>query len=196
MDREKIGLAIIINNIHFEQPQTQNDVKNLEETFKKIGIEVKQPFLDQSRRELEELADVLASSDFCAYNTIFLVIISYGRAGDLIVCQDNKNFDMNFFEERLCQNISLAGQPKILLCDFCSGEEIEWSKTKSTKLTRIPYGSDVFIGHATTNGYVSLTLSKNSPFIKAFCDQIQESHTSIPFQWIFQRGQQKVSERL
>ena len=159
MDRENIGLAIIINNLHLEQPQTRNDVKNLEETFKKIGVEVKKPKLNQDKKELEVLADELATDDFSTYNAVFLVIISHGRAGDLVVCQDRQTyFDSNIFAEKLCKNASLVGQPKILLFDFCRGDELNEGETKSTYLRRIPHGSDVFIGHATTKGYVSITV--------------------------------------
>ena len=195
MDRDKIGLAIIINNLDTEQPQTRNDVKNLEETFSKIGVEVKKPKLNQDKKELEVLADELATDDFYTYNAVFLVLISHGRTGDLIVCQDRQtNFNSNIFVEKLCQNTSLIGQPKILLSDFCRGDEFNEGETKSTSLRRIPHGSDVFIGHATTSGYVSITGSNSSPFIDALCDQMQQLYESTHFLAIFQRVQQKVSE--
>ena len=195
MDRDNIGLAIIINNLHLEQPQTQNDVKNLEETFKKIEVKVRKPRLNQDKKELEELADELSTEDFHSYNAVFMVIISHGKAGDLIVCQGKKKtFDMHFFVEKLCQNKSLVGQPKILLCDFCRGDELNSGDIKSTKLTRIPKGCDVFIGHATTNGYFAVTGPKSSPFIENLCDQIRMSYLSTAFQVIFQRVQQKVSD--
>ena len=194
MDRENIGLAIIINNLHLEQPQTRNDVKNLEETFKKIGVTVRKPRLNQDKKELEELSDKLSTEDFYSYNAVFMVIISHGKAGDLIVCQDKTNFDINFFVEKLCENKSLVGQPKILLCDFCRGDDPNLGEIKGTKLTRIPKGSDIFIGHATTNGYFAVTGPKSSPFIENLCDQIRMSYLSTAFQVIFQRVQQKVSD--
>ena len=101
MDRDNIGLAIIINNLHLEQPQTRNDVKNLEETFTKIGVKVRKPRLNQDKKELEELADEFSKEDFYSYNAVFMVIISHGQAGDLIVCQDKKKFDIHFFVEKL-----------------------------------------------------------------------------------------------
>ena len=194
MDRDKIGLAIIINNLHNEQKQTRNDEKNLKEAFEKIKVEVRKPKLNQDKQELEELADKLATDNFFSYNVVFLVIISHGKTGDMIVCQNKKTFDMQSFVDKLCENRSLVGQPKILLCDFCRGGELNEGETKSTQGTKLPYGADVFIGHATTKGFLSITGPKSSPFLQAFCDQIQKSYMSTTFQVIFQRVQQKVSE--
>ena len=195
MDRDNIGLAIIINNLHFEHPQTQNDVGNLEETFKKIGVKVEKPRLNQDKRELEDLAKQLATPVFGSYNAIFLVIISHGKAGDFIVCSDKKKtFDMHFFVESLCKNKSLVGQPKIILCDFCRGDKLNVGETKSTISTKIPCGSDVFIGHATTKGNYAITGSNSSPFIRTLCDKMQTLYQSAAFQVVFQRVQQEVSE--
>ena len=197
MDREKIGLAIIINNLHNEQPQTRKDVEKFEETFKMIGIEVQNPRLNQDKVELKELADELALADFYSYNAVFLVIISHGMAGDLIVCPGKKKtFDMHFFVENLCKNKSLVGQPKIILCDFCRGNKLNKGETKSTNLSRIPCGSDVFIGHATTEGYYALTGPESSPFSETLCEKMQKLYLSTAFQVVFQRMQQEVSEKI
>jgi hypothetical protein len=200
MTRDQIGLAFIINNLDSDekqQTQARNDVKKLEETFKKIGVKIDTPNRkNQDKKELEDFAETLATADFNAYNAVFLVIISHGIDGDLIACQvKDTYFDSKIFVEKLSENTTLVGQPKILLCDFCRGDSVnEGVEVKSISMTRIPIGSDLFVGHATTSGNVSVTRSKSSPFIEAFCEQVQLLYQSTSFLNIFQRVQQKVSE--
>ena len=40
MDRPKMGLAMIINNIHSESPESRVDVQALVETYEKVGFDV------------------------------------------------------------------------------------------------------------------------------------------------------------
>jgi hypothetical protein len=40
LNKTKKGIAYIINNLHIEQSQTQNDVTNLENMFKRINVKV------------------------------------------------------------------------------------------------------------------------------------------------------------
>ena len=124
-----------------------------------------------------------------SYNIFFLVVLSHGLLGDKIICQhgtDTSTFDIEFFVESLGKNKSMTGFPKIFIFDFCRGGEVNLGGMKKLAPPRIPFGSDVFIGFATTKGYASATGSSGSPFIEAFCESVEKLFDKEQFITIFQ----------
>jgi len=115
--------------------------------------------------------------------------------GDKIVCSSG-TFDIDFFVESLGKNTSMTGYPKILIFDCCRGDEPNIGQIKATHSQRIPFGSDVFIGFATTKGYASVTGTKGSPFIEALCHCIDTFFDKEPFPFIFQEVQNEVSQKV
>jgi hypothetical protein len=116
-----------------------------------------------------------------------------------MVCMEIKLsvvFDIEFFVESLDKNKSMTGYPKILIFDFCRGDEPNIGQIKATPSPRIPVGSDIFIGFATTKGHYSVTGTTGSPFIDTFCLCIEKSFDKEPFICIFQEVQNKVSQRV
>jgi hypothetical protein len=197
LDRPKKGIAYIVNNLHDEQPETRNDVANLESMFKKINVQVDQVKLNQDKNELRAFAAELEDKDMNSYNLFFLVVISHGRQGDKIVC-DSGAFGIECLVESLSKNKSMKGYPKILIFDICRGGEVNFGEVKATIAPppRIPFGSDIFIGFATTKGYASATDTKGSPFIDAFCSCTENLFDKEPFICIFQEVQHLVSQRV
>ncbi len=63
-----------------------------------------------------------------------------------------------FQKNRLENNPSLHGRPKLLFFDLCRGDILNkgktWGRTKSKKqdINKIPCGTDFFVGFATTPG--------------------------------------------
>ena len=92
----------------------------------------------------------------------------------------------------------MIGFPKILIFDFCRGDTIDLGDTKATIYCppKIPFGSDIFIGFATTKGSASATAPTGSPFIEAFCNCIEKSYNKEPFISIYQEVQDVVSQRV
>ncbi len=84
LDKTKKGIAYIINNLHIEQSQTQNDVTNLENMFETINIKVESVKENQDKEELEQFAKNLQFLEMNSYNIFFLVVISHGLKG--IIC--------------------------------------------------------------------------------------------------------------
>jgi hypothetical protein len=196
LDRPKKGLAIIINNLHNEQKATRNDVTKLKAMFQKINVQLDQIKIDQDKNELLLIANNLKDKDLSSYNLFFLVVLSHGILGDKIVCMNGTNqstFDIEYFVENLSQNRSMTGFPKILIFDFCRGGDVNLGEMKQTTMSKIPLGSDVFVGFSTSKGYASVTGTQGSPFINALCNCIESSFDKESFLNIFQNIQDDVS---
>jgi len=174
LNRPQKGIAFIINNLHCEQIATRIDVDRLKTMFKIIDVQVDFDKLDQDKNELTAIAYELKNKDMRAYNLCFLLIISHGIHGDKIKCSDQSFFNINYFVKSLGENKSMFGYPKILMIDFCRGNDVNLGDTKATPSSRIPFGSDIFIGFSTSEGYFSSTGPTGSPFIHAFCTCIEE----------------------
>ena len=200
LDRPKKGVAIIINNLHDEQPGTQNDVISLEKMFQVINVIVEPVRTNQSKADLDKLAIDLGNKDLADTSLFFLVVISHGIFGDKIKCHSGKNeafFDMEEFVKSLGKNETMIGFPKILIFDFCRGEEVDIGQFKQLQQPthiKIPSGSDIFIGFATTKGRASATSNSCSPYIQKFCKCVEESHDKKHFINIFQDVQYAVSK--
>ena len=194
LDRPKKGLALIINNLHTEQTATRNDVTKLEAMFKKINVQVEPVKINQDKEELEDIADDLRIRDMSSYNLFFIVVISHGLQGDNIFCNSGA-FDIEHFVENLSKNVSMIGYPKILIFDCCRGGEVSGAKVEKSAPERILFGSDVFVGFATTKGYASATEETGSPFIEAFCNCIERLFDKESFVSIFQEIQNLVSQK-
>jgi len=109
---------------------------------------------------------------------------------------EESTFDVELFWENIGKNRSLSGRPKILIFDFCRGGDVNLGELKASLIApRIPFGSDIFIGFATTKGYASATGTDGSPFIAAFCNCIEESYDKESFVNIFQEVQHVVSSK-
>ena len=81
LDRPVKGLAYIINNLHNEQKQTQNDVIKLENMFRTIKVQVEPVEVNQDKKELEQFAKNLQFREMESFNILFLVVISHGLQG-------------------------------------------------------------------------------------------------------------------
>ena len=109
---------------------------------------------------------------------------------------EKSTFDIEFLIESLSGNKTMTGYPKILIFDFCRGNDVNLGNMKAIATSRVPFGSDVFIGFATTKGYASATGTTGSPFINAFCNCIEKSFDKEPFICIFQDIQDVVSQNV
>jgi hypothetical protein len=87
LDRPVKGLAHIINNLHSEQKQTQNDVIKLEKMFKRIKVQVEPVKTNQDKKELEIFASNLKCQEMDSFNIFFLVVISHGLQGFPLINQ-------------------------------------------------------------------------------------------------------------
>ena len=190
-----MGYALIINNLHDEQKATRNDVTKLETMFQKIKVQVDPVKINQDKNELIAIAEDLKVKDLKSYNLFFLVVLSHGLHGDKIVC-NSSTFDIEFFVESLDKNKSMTGYPKIFIFDFCRGDETNVGQIKATPSTRIPFGSDIFIGFATAKGHAAVTGPTGSPYIEALCNCIETFYYKEPFNFIFQEVQNEVSQHV
>ena len=197
LDRPQKGLALIINNLDSEQEGTKKDVENLQKMFQKINIETEEVKTDQTADQLQNICNDLKNKNLEAYNMFFLVVISHGEKGDLINCGDPNLFDIQVFVNCLKKHKDLIGYPKLLIFDFCRGSAFNCGEAKlEDPCTRIPLGSDVFLGFATTKGYVSITRKDGSPFINALCSSVEELFHKKTFNHIFQEVQREVSKQI
>ena len=124
-----------------------------------------------------------------------MVIIGRGTGaeGDLFVCQDGKTFNVHIFADKISENRTLLGRPKILLTDFSRGAEQNSGLTEDCRPARFPFGSDLAIGFSTTPGHTSFTQRGGSPFLTSFCQEVQ--NLDSPFQTIFTRVTGSVSSQ-
>ena len=221
MDRPQKGLALIINNLHGEQTGTEEDVKNLEKMFKKIGIDTDEVKINQTKEQVAEICADLEKKNLKDYNMFFLVVISHGVKGDKIKCKDSTVFGLTLpvwvfpetvlfkikhFSNCLQKNEDMHGHPKLLFFDFCRGKEYNTGQNrvknanasleKNISTPKIPIGSDIFIGFATTIGYYSLTKPCGSPFITSLCSEMERFYNEKTFNYIFQEVQINVSQEI
>ena len=196
LDRPQKGLALIINNLHNEQKATRKDVEKLEKMFEKINVQTEETKINQSQSQLRTTCAGLKSRNFEDYNIFFLVVLSHGDRGDKIKCHHSGYFDVEEFVESLSKNVTMIGYPKFLFFDFCRGNNINVGELKvEDPKFRIPFGSDIFIGFATTTGYASVTAADGSPFIAALCSSMEKLYNQKTFNYIFQEVQSIVSKQ-
>jgi hypothetical protein len=88
---------------------------------------------------------------------IFVVVISHGLLGDKIRGSCGGVFNMETLIESVSKNQSMIGYPKIFIFDFCRGSDVNLGELKVASHSRIPVGSDVFVGFATSSGCASAT---------------------------------------
>ena len=151
LGRPQKGFCQIINNLHNEQKATRKDVERLEKMFQKINVQVAQTMINQDKSELRTYSKVIEDQNLESFNIFILVVLSHGTQGDKIIC-DSGLFDIEELVEAIGKNKTMIGYPKILIFDFCRGMNVNLGQLKSFNQSKLPLGSDIFIGFATSKG--------------------------------------------
>ena len=152
LDRPQKGFCQIINNLHNEKKATRKDVERLESMFQKINVQVAQTKINQDKFELHNYSKDLEAQDLKSFNIFILVVLSHGTHGDKIKCNSGL-FDIEEFIEAIGKNETMIGYPKILIFDFCRGIDLNLGELKESTKSKIPIGSDICIGFATSKGW-------------------------------------------
>jgi len=63
LDRPYLGCALIINNLHYEQKATRNDVTRLIAMFQKIKVQVHSVEINSDTSKLTSIAEELKEKD-------------------------------------------------------------------------------------------------------------------------------------
>ena len=97
-------------------------MKKLEDTFKKLGFEVIEPYENLDAIDLKCTVNELAKRDFKEYGCLVVCLLSHGRE-NAIACSDGNCVNINKLKYEFALNKcpSLYGKPKIFIVQACQG---------------------------------------------------------------------------
>ena len=181
LDRPQKAFCQIINNLHNEQKATRQDVDRLKNMYSRINVKEVQTRENLDKSELQQYSKDLELQNLKAFNIFFLIVLSHGVLGDMIQCRSGL-FHIEDFVEAIGKNKTMTGYPKILIFDFCRGKDVNFGQLKGSTQSKIPLGSDIFIGFATSRGYYILQLffHLSTRFINYFAVSRVENCQCLP----------------
>ena len=127
MDKETRGVALIINNHHFQESSgmkefprrgTDKDRDALIEVFKMLKFKVK-PYDNQTTSQTKKLLKKLADKKHDKYDAIAVAMLSHGDKDNIIYSTDGK-MDLESISTPF-RGPNLAGKPKIFIFQACRG---------------------------------------------------------------------------
>ena len=192
------GVAIIINNEHFEKmpsrPGTEKDGKALQHLFTHLGFNTalhRDLKADAMRKTLSSLAE----RDHSLAECLVVAILSHGEEGGMIHGKDDVLINIkeltNLFSGQSCP--TLAGKPKLFFIQACRGKEFDLpvvakeatdyhsasneleETVDGVKKSLLPDQADFLLSFSTAEGYVSWRNSAfGSWYVKALVETMHE----------------------
>ncbi|XP_078615388.1 uncharacterized protein LOC144884194 [Branchiostoma floridae x Branchiostoma japonicum] len=175
MSRAPRGVAIIINNIHFEDMAYRNgaegDTYRLREAFESLG------FTTLVNQDLDNFGmwTVMKNqgkADHSNYDCFVCVIMSHGTMGK-VYSSDDVGIDicelMKPVNAKKCP--SLKGKPKLFFIQACQGEKtqrkegFDHGEYDAKPVPFICHEADFFLGLATVPGYVARRDQDGAPYV-------------------------------
>jgi caspase-like apoptosis-related cysteine protease len=195
MNRPKRGFHLIFAQENFDEKSglwnpdnpndngkrngTEADVKALVKAYTHLGFK-NVVFQDQSKEEIKKILDGVSSSDLTNHDCIAVTMLTHGNMDELFARDGSFPADEVWqpFQADKCK--SLAGKPKIFICQACKGTkknpgaELDKNKLQSDgSNVRIGTQTDFIWGFSTCRGEVSYRHCKEgSIYIQALCNVI------------------------
>ena len=188
MSKKPHGIAIIINNVHFDprlpplkQLSTRDgsnaDRDNLNRALGGLGYTV-QVRDDLKGGEIERWFDEICHPGHSNHDSFVCCLLSHGREG-AIYGSDNKLVKIRDLSKKLARCDQLVGKPKIFFIQACQGshtpeemqrDDDEYDPDKD--IASLPRDSDFFFGYATTPETVSLRTMTGTWYIGELCQAL------------------------
>ncbi|XP_078616658.1 uncharacterized protein LOC144884959 [Branchiostoma floridae x Branchiostoma japonicum] len=175
MSRDPSGVAVIINNIHFEDmPErdgAEGDTDRLREAFENLRFSVFD-FQDLDNTGMWKVIKEHGKADHSNYDCFVCVIMSHGTMGK-VYSSDDVGIDicelMKPVNAKKCP--SLKGKPKLFFIQACQGDKtqgregFDHGEYDAKPVPFICHEADFFLGLATVPGYVARRDQDGAPYV-------------------------------
>lgn len=212
------GVAIIINNEHFEKmparPGTEKDGTALQHLFTHLGFNTSL-HRDLKAAAMRKALTSLAERDHSLAECLVVAILSHGEEGGMIHGKDDVLINIkeltNLFSGQACP--TLAGKPKLFFIQACRGKEFdlpvvakeatdyhptsheEGETVDGVKKSLLPDQADFLLSFSTAEGYVSWRNSAfGSWYVKALVETMHEHAAKEHLADILTEVNRRVSE--
>lgn len=212
MTYPKRGKAIIINNERFYDSKgnvveiregSGTDVKNLQESFQRLGFEVKL-HTDSSREQMTAVLYSASKESHDKCDCIAVCILSHGDEG-VVLGKYLERVEISllteFFHGDKC--LSLAGKPKLFFIQACRGPRsdegvvVKFSgsgMTDTKQEQRIPVAADFLLAYSTVPDYGAFRdVLDGSWFIQALCQVLNFYGAEKDLLWMMTRVNKMVA---
>ncbi|XP_078574173.1 caspase-3-like [Branchiostoma floridae x Branchiostoma japonicum] len=187
ISRKPLGIAVIINNIHFEDMAdrggAEGDTGRLQEAFESLGFTV-MTFSDLDHSKMVATIKDQAKADHSNYDCFACCIMSHGTTGK-VFSSDDVGLDicdlMKLFNANKCP--SLKGKPKLFFIQACQGRKTQGKESIEGDLDATPnddvplnvicHDADFFLGLAAVPGYVTKRGKDGAPYVHHLAEMLK-----------------------
>ncbi|XP_022917986.2 caspase-3-like [Onthophagus taurus] len=166
------GLVIIFNQEKF-RPGSKNDVQNLQETFSKLGFNVKTPYINKGRKDIQKICkDFEENNEIIQSNSLIVIFMSHGDKNNILYTEDGQITVMELIE---AISNPFKNKPKLFIFQACKATVAESLQNEVPQLIFPIYNlpSDVIIYYSTVEGSVSVRDSySGSWLISELCKNV------------------------
>ncbi|KAI8488556.1 Casp10p [Branchiostoma belcheri] len=175
MRHDPLGVAVIINNIHFEDIAVRDgaeaDTDRLREVFENLGFTVV-TFTDLDHSKMVAALKDQGKADHSNHDCFVCCIMSHGTMGK-VFSSDDVGIDicelMKPVNAKKCP--SLKGKPKLFFIQACQGEKTQGRESfdGDHDVKPIPFicnEADFFLGLSTVPGYVAWRDPDGAAYVK------------------------------
>ncbi|XP_067249466.1 caspase-3b [Chanodichthys erythropterus] len=204
MNYSSVGQCVVINNKNFHRSTgmgvrngTDQDVKNVMETFSKLGFKVKISN-DQTVSQMKDLLTKVSKEDHSQSAMFVCVLLSHGDDGKIFGTDDCIELKRLFALFRGDHCTSLVGKPKLFFIQACRGSDldsgIETDGESDGETMRIPVEADFLYAYSTAPGYYSWrNVAHGSWFITSLCEMLSKYSKQLEIMQIMTRTNHKVA---
>ncbi|XP_019617892.1 PREDICTED: caspase-3-like [Branchiostoma belcheri] len=183
MSSDTRGVAVIINNIRFEDMEeregAERDTDRLREAFESLGFTAR-TFIDLDHAKMVATMKDQGKADHSNHDCFVCCIMSHGTMGK-VFSSDDVGIDicelMKPVNAKKCP--SLKGKPKLFFIQACQGEKILRTERFDNEhdVKPVPFiciEADFFLGLATVPGYVARRDEDGAPYVKHLAKLLKE----------------------
>ncbi|XP_036359066.1 caspase-3-like [Octopus sinensis] len=194
MDREKKNLALIINNVEFDESTgmsyrqgSDRDASAIKKTLKSLHFEV----IDRKNLSVKDMKQIfkdISTMEHAKYNCFVCVISTHGENNNHVCGTDGKvKLDdlVELFLPDRCP--SLIGKPKLFFVQACRGRKEDSGapmhdagdfrvKYQNVTSHKVPLGADMLLAYSTVPGFYSYRRSTTGSWFIQSLARILEKH--------------------
>ncbi|XP_035695887.1 caspase-3-like [Branchiostoma floridae] len=177
------GIAIIINNIHFEdmgiRDGAEGDTGRLREAFESLGFTVV-TLSDLDHAKMVAAMKDQGKADHSNHDCFVCCVMSHGTMGK-VFSSDDVGIDicelMKPVNAKKCP--SLKGKPKLFFIQACQGEKSQCRESfdgdrDAKPVPFICHEADFFLGLATVPGYVARRDQDGAPYVHHLANMLKD----------------------
>ncbi|XP_036354520.1 caspase-3-like isoform X3 [Octopus sinensis] len=202
MDHKKENLALIINNVNFDESTGMPERQGSDEDASAIKMILKSLHFkvinrrNLSVKEMTRIFTDISTMEHAKYNCFLCVILTHGEDDNQIYGTDGK-VNLNDLVEKLLPNRcpSLIGKPKLFFVQACRGTKLDrgavmhdadaFVREKYQNVTshKVPLWADVLLAYSTVPGFYAWRNSTNgSWFIQSLAHILEKDGDRLELQ--------------